>query len=455
MNWISETGIRLFSVLCYIVLLNGICGWIAFGIWSVLKRIWEKNGQYEWIYVCLKIVIWLFILPVSWLLIWSTSKTYGSQIVYNWYPWVNTKIAVVLIGLFLIWLEGASKELCEYISEKRWIRQLERKGRVLSNEEQSRFGGRELATVYVCSGIYSPMVSGLRKKKLYLPTLTYDAATMETILAHEMTHLRHHDPFYKKACAVITILYWFCPLTQRLFDAYNCWSEEMCDIELCMGKKAKWTAKEYYSIIFAEIERWQASQIRIGSALFEEKNTLEWRVKAMKHYHAMKKKRKYLCGALACLFFLSCSLSAIAVSSSAKVGLESIYDATMTTFKEHIDKNEFTESKQMIQDSLCQMTEISRESACGATYTWTIAKDEHYQKNNMFLKNSDQVNMRVKITAGSGPVNMGIVRNDSKRYISVRKDESCTFSIIEKGIYGFYVENKGKEKVTLEYSYSF
>ena len=451
MEWIFESGAGIFSILCYVVFLNGICGWIGFEIWCGLKRIWKKNGQYEWLYICLKIVILLFVLPVSWILIRSTSKKIGSQIVYNWYPWVNPKITIVLTGLFLIWLVGAAKILCDFFSEKKWLRQLEQVGSPLSNEERERLGNSQISDIYICVGIYSPMISGLKRKKLYLPAISYDPATMEIILAHEVTHLRHHDLLYKHICVMITIVYWFCPWAKLIFNAYNCWSEEICDIELCMGKQAKWTAKEYYSVIFAEIEKRQASQIKMGASLFEEKNTLEWRIKAMKHYHEMKKKGRYLCGALAFVFIISCSLTVMAVSSCAKTGLDIIYDATLTEIEEPISMYGFSRSKEIHKEPLFPIT----TTVSGAVCTWMMENGERYQINNIFLNESDRVNMCVKITSGSGPVNMGIVQNDLKRYNSVHEEESSIFEIKEKGIYGFYVENKGKDKVTVEYTYSF
>lgn len=96
MNWIFEYGVSAFSVLCYIVFLNGICGWIGFGIWSCLKRVWERNGQYRILYYCLKMVILLFILPLGWIMIVARNQMLGTNITYNWYPWANSKMAVFL-----------------------------------------------------------------------------------------------------------------------------------------------------------------------------------------------------------------------------------------------------------------------------------------------------------------------------------------------------------------------
>ena len=137
MSWIFKYGVSAFSVLCYIVILNGICGWIGFGIWSCLKRIWERNGQYEILYYCLKIVILLFILPLGWIMIVSRNQMLGSNITYNWYPWANSKMAVFLTSVFVIWFLGASKNFMEYAFEKKYLRQLEGMGELLTEQEKA------------------------------------------------------------------------------------------------------------------------------------------------------------------------------------------------------------------------------------------------------------------------------------------------------------------------------
>lgn len=63
--------------------------------------------------------------------------------------------------------------------------------------------------------------------------------------------------------------------------------------------------------------------------------------------------------------------------------------------------------------------------------------------------------MRVKITSGSGPVDMGVIKGSTKRYIAVMKDESHIFKIDKNGLHNFYVENKSSGAVTIEYTYSF
>lgn len=136
MNWIFEYGVSAFSVLCYIVFLNGICGWIGFGIWSCLKRVWERNGQYRILYYCLKMVILLFILPLGWIMIVARNQMLGTNITYNWYPWANSKMAVFLTSIFVIWFLVHQKILWNTLLRKSifanlrgWVKFLQNKRR--------------------------------------------------------------------------------------------------------------------------------------------------------------------------------------------------------------------------------------------------------------------------------------------------------------------------------------
>ncbi|MBS6398227.1 MAG: hypothetical protein KH452_13945, partial [Clostridiales bacterium] len=58
---------RWMTILFYNVILNAVSGTLIFGVWSICKRIWEKKGQYDVLYNCLKVVLAAFLLPIGWL----------------------------------------------------------------------------------------------------------------------------------------------------------------------------------------------------------------------------------------------------------------------------------------------------------------------------------------------------------------------------------------------------
>lgn len=178
----------------------------------------------------------------------------------------------------------------------------------------------------------------------------------------------------------------------------------------------------------------------------------------MKYYHNVKSRKKWLCGALVGIFLFSCPATALASGNGVETGLNNIYNSTITEIKEPLTMDGFNTSQEIIEelDENSNTVVVSRPLTRGAaTYTWTIKKGQRYVVNNISLKEGDQVNMRVKITSGTGPADMGIVRDTSKRYVSVMKDESHIFKIDKKGLYNFFVENKGHGEITVEYTYSF
>lgn len=65
--------------------------------------------------------------------------------------------------------------------------------------------------VYICDDIDSPFILGIIKPKIYLPS-GLDEKTKENVLAHERTHIRRHDHWWKPLGYVLLTVYWFNPL---------------------------------------------------------------------------------------------------------------------------------------------------------------------------------------------------------------------------------------------------
>lgn len=87
------------------------------------------------LYNFLKIVIALFLVPFGWCYITLKNYNFNTGISYNWYPWINFKIAVFLFLLFVVWLLGAIYHLQEYMKEKMRLRNIRMLGIVLDDEK--------------------------------------------------------------------------------------------------------------------------------------------------------------------------------------------------------------------------------------------------------------------------------------------------------------------------------
>lgn len=84
--------------------------------------------------------------------------------------------------------------------------------------------------IWLCDGIDTPFLLGIRKPRIYLPS-TMSAEDMPYVIAHEQAHIKRKDHIWKPLGFLLLSVYWFHPL---LWAAY--WT--MCkDVELACDEK--------------------------------------------------------------------------------------------------------------------------------------------------------------------------------------------------------------------------
>ena len=82
--------------------------------------------------------------------------------------------------------------------------------------------------VRLCDGISTPFLLGLVRPRVYLPTALPEA-DRGWVLAHEKTHLRRGDPWWKALGFVLLTVYWFDPLAWLCFALFCRDLETACD----------------------------------------------------------------------------------------------------------------------------------------------------------------------------------------------------------------------------------
>ena len=82
--------------------------------------------------------------------------------------------------------------------------------------------------VYVCDEVPSPFILGIIKPLVYLPS-GMDGETEKYVIAHENTHLRRHDHWWKPFGYVLLAVYWFHPLSWIAYILFCRDIEMACD----------------------------------------------------------------------------------------------------------------------------------------------------------------------------------------------------------------------------------
>ena len=93
------------------------------------------------------------------------------------------------------------------------------------------------------SEVHSPMCVGVRTNYIILPETEFNEKELEYIFTHEITHLKHHDLYYRMAVNLLNCVYcvfWWNPLIYVVKDQLEYALEVRCDIRVT----ADYTNKE-------------------------------------------------------------------------------------------------------------------------------------------------------------------------------------------------------------------
>ena len=103
--------------------------------------------------------------------------------------------------------------------------------------------------LYLCDGIPSPFILGIRKPKIYLPS-DMNPEHQAYVLRHEYAHLRHHDHWWKPLAFLLLSIYWFNPLVWAGYILFCRDLETACD-ERAVGNMTEAQRKAYSYALLA------------------------------------------------------------------------------------------------------------------------------------------------------------------------------------------------------------
>lgn len=88
--------------------------------------------------------------------------------------------------------------------------------------------------LYASEKISLPFTAGIGTPRIYLP-FSLEEGTREHVIAHEMAHISHRDPWIKMAGWLLMIVFWFCPLMWLAWFLFERDMELACDERVIKG----------------------------------------------------------------------------------------------------------------------------------------------------------------------------------------------------------------------------
>lgn len=136
-------------------------------------------------------------------------------------------IAAALLGSFLL--------LARQLVGTGVVAYLLRRSEPLTDAQTGRireFPGNELSLIRIGSFVRGPVVMGMLRPRIILPTgmlETESAATIEAVLMHELAHIDRMDPVVHAFARSITAVFWWHPLVRLLHMRLRQATEMACD----------------------------------------------------------------------------------------------------------------------------------------------------------------------------------------------------------------------------------
>lgn len=237
----------------------------------LLSRVLQKYYSARWRYAMWTAIAIRLLLPVSWISLAPVAIeipaafTPGPPAAGSPVPLIHTALppaAAISPGqiLGILYLAGILSYLAYKISGYmifrrdvlRWSRKPARSeiDRLLL-QLRSELGIRREIPVRISKKAPGPMIVGLLRPVLLLPSEEYADRELHLILTHELVHFKRHDIWYKLGFMLAAAVHWFNPAVHLLVREANRDLELSCDNQVLRG--ADLAARKYYGNIILNL----------------------------------------------------------------------------------------------------------------------------------------------------------------------------------------------------------
>lgn len=147
----------------------------------------------------------------------------------------------------------------------------------LLNSLRSRLSISRVVSLGLSESIHSPYSSGLRAPKIVLPitALDWDRSTLESVLIHELSHIKRFDWLTTVICYVMASINWFNPMAWYVLKKMKGEAEYSCDNAVLQSGKSRFALAED----LLKVARGSMNHQRLElSAQFMVDDEISWRI---------------------------------------------------------------------------------------------------------------------------------------------------------------------------------
>lgn len=192
--------------------------------------------------------------------------------------------------LWLLWLlPAAAMLLYQLISYYGYVRRLRKASLPVTDPEvlmtcrqvEAALKQRQITGLYYCKAVVSPMLIGIWKPCILLPTEEFSSHQLSYIFLHELTHWKRKDILYKWLLQTAVCLHWFHPLVYLMRRECDRACELACDEAVARGLEPE-QRKAYGDTLIVSLRAGQGHARFAGSlSMCENARTLKERLGAI------------------------------------------------------------------------------------------------------------------------------------------------------------------------------
>lgn len=171
--------------------------------------------------------------------------------------------------------------------------------------------------IRMCNQVKSPILIGLTKPCIVLPSKDFSMEQYYFILKHELIHYKHHDLYYKFLLLCTAAIHWFNPLIHYMVYLANNDMELYCDEKLIAQKNLVY--RENYSKTLLQVitDKTNKSELLLSACLGSKNKQLKNRFFQIMNSKPTRKGTRLILG-LVCLIVVIGNLTAWMIPAEAR-----------------------------------------------------------------------------------------------------------------------------------------